>query len=677
IPWAHHSWLSLRLALTARRRSDSLRASSVTRLAANCGSSFIISSMPSALSTATSQGVSVAQAEKRLPPSRSDFSPSMSRGWASAKRRCLPQGCMRSMARVPVSTTTRKLPYSSCRITSRWAAMVANSKKRSTRAKAPLSNCAMYLSLAHRWRSSLPPRCVDRRCAPTSTARASQGTSISSSTPWCANAEANSMESVWWGLAGWVLRGLVLRRLKMPFIARSGMRRIGMPHGFWGHGWDGFVQGHGVVSAGEVFGNLGFAARFGWGDDFALYQVGQVLIQGLHAHAVAGLYRRVHLRHLGLADQVADGAGAEHDFMRRHTARAVARLAQGLRDHGLQRFGQHGADHFFFFGREHVDDPVYGLGGAGGVQRAEYQVAGFSGRHRQADGFQITHFADQDGVGVFAQGRFERGGERQCHRAYFALVDQAFLGLVHEFDRVFHRQDMAVLGFVQEIDHGRQRGRLARAGGAGHQHQPARLERQVGEDPRGVELLERQDFARNRAEHGGHAAVLGEGVDAKARQAFDFKREVDLQKFLIDFALGVAHDVVHHGMHRLVVERIDVDAPHVAVDPDHRRQTSRKVQIRRLVLDAECEQLGNVHGIPPSLRVIVLTVWFGTLGTDHYDNDCYQPPAGRGPDDPSLHGRRARASQRRPAGRCQDLQRRRGGAGGGGWPARLWRKLHP
>ena len=40
---------------------------------------------------------------------------------------------------------------------------------------------------------------------------------------------------------------------------------------------------------------------------------------------------------------------------------------------------------------------------------------------------------------------------------------------------------------------------------------------------------------------------------------------------------------------------VDVDAPHVAMHPDHGRQAGRKVQVGSLVLDAECKQLGNIH----------------------------------------------------------------------------------
>ena len=101
---------------------------------------------------------------------------------------------------------------------------------------------------------------------------------------------------------------------------------------------------------------------------------------------------------------------------------------------------------------------------------------------------------------------------------------------------------------------------------------------------------------RNGPEHRAGAAVLVEGVDAKARQAVDLEREVALQRFLVGLALRVVHDVVHHGVHLLVVERVDVDAAHVAVHADHRRQAGRQVQVGSLVLDGERQQLGNVHG---------------------------------------------------------------------------------
>ena len=68
-----------------------------------------------------------------------------------------------------------------------------------------------------------------------------------------------------------------------------------------------------------------------------------------------------------------------------------------------------------------------------------------------------------------------------------------------------------------------------------------------------------------------------------------------LEVLLVHLALRVAHDVVHHGVHVLVLHRRQVDAPDVAVDADHRRQPRRQVQVGGLVLDREGEELGDVH----------------------------------------------------------------------------------
>src|SRR5688572_11214668 len=91
-----------------------------------------------------------------------------------------------------------------------------------------------------------------------------------------------------------------------------------------------------------------------------LDQVLEALVERLHAVLLAGLDRRIHLRDLGLADQVPDGRVADHDLVRGRAAAAFF-LQQRLRDDRAQRLRQHGADHFLFRGREHVDDAVDGL----------------------------------------------------------------------------------------------------------------------------------------------------------------------------------------------------------------------------------------------------------------------------------------------------------------------------
>ena len=67
--------------------------------------------------------------------------------------------------------------------------------------------------------------------------------------------------------------------------------------------------------------------------------------------------------------------------------------------------GQLRADLLLLVGGEDVDDAVDRALGAGGVQRAEDDVAGFGRRDGRLDRLQVAHFADQDHVGVLTQGR--------------------------------------------------------------------------------------------------------------------------------------------------------------------------------------------------------------------------------------------------------------------------------
>ena len=133
---------------------------------------------------------------------------------------------------------------------------------------------------------------------------------------------------------------------------------------------------------------------------------------------------------------------------------------------------------------------------------------------------------------------FSARRRRQGVRADFALVDQALLGLVHEFDRVFHGQDVAELRFHWVVDHGRQRGGLAEPVGPVTSTRPRGFKGQVAKIFGGVELFQCQDLAGNGPEHRTGAAVVVEGVDAKTRQAIDLKRKVDLQETLRSACAG-------------------------------------------------------------------------------------------------------------------------------------------
>jgi hypothetical protein len=163
-------------------------------------------------------------------------------------------------------------------------------------------------------------------------------------------------------------------------------------------------------------------------------------------------------------------------------------------------------------------------------------------------------FAHQDDVRVFTQRRAQRFVEAMRVAVHFALVDQALLRGVHEFDRILDGEDVAVFVLVDVVDHRRQRGRLARTGRAGHQDQALRLLDHLAEQRRAGQVLEGEHLGRNGTEHRTGATVLVERVHTEARQRRDLEGEVHFEEFLVIAALLVGHDVVHQRMDLLVVQ---------------------------------------------------------------------------------------------------------------------------
>jgi len=109
--------------------------------------------------------------------------------------------------------------------------------------------------------------------------------------------------------------------------------------------------------------------------------------------------------------------------------------------------------------------------------------------------------------------------------ADFALVDHRAHVLMDELDRVLDRDDVLAHSVVHVIDHRRERGRLARAGGAGEQHDAALLLGGVrattgGRDSSSIVLMWR-GIARQAIEI---TPALLEGVDPEARRHRGFRR---------------------------------------------------------------------------------------------------------------------------------------------------------
>ncbi len=88
---------------------------------------------------------------------------------------------------------------------------------------------------------------------------------------------------------------------------------------------------------------------------------------------------------------------------------------------------------------------------------------------------------------------------------------------MHEFHRVFERDDVAGLGFVDLVKDGGERRGFAGAGRAGDEDQAGFFLRQFLEDFRQAQLFQRRNLRGQLAQDGGKISALRKDVDAETR----------------------------------------------------------------------------------------------------------------------------------------------------------------
>src|SRR5213594_25953 len=167
---------------------------------------------------------------------------------------------------------------------------------------------------------------------------------------------------------------------------------------------------------------------------------------------------------------------------------------------------------------------------------------------------------------------------------------------VDELDRVFHRDDVPLELLVDLVDHRRERGALARPGGARHEHQAPRLLGQLRHHTRQSQLFEGPHVERDLPDHERHAAALLEAVAAEPRQVLDAEREVelvvDLEPLLLvlrEYRVGDRERVLgrEHRLRRGVHD--------VPVHPQLGTLARHDMQVRRVPLDHLFEQGAEIH----------------------------------------------------------------------------------
>ena len=130
----------------------------------------------------------------------------------------------------------------------------------------------------------------------------------------------------------------------------------------------------------------------------------------------------------------------------------------------------------------------------------EHEVAGLGGGERRADRLLVAHLADQDHVGVLAQDAPHRAGEALGVRA----PTSRWL-MIERLSRCRYSIGSSSVtmwrapGRVDVVDHRRERRRLARAGRAGEEDDPALLLGEVADHLGQAEVVDRAHLERDRA----------------------------------------------------------------------------------------------------------------------------------------------------------------------------------
>ena len=250
-----------------------------------------------------------------------------------------------------------------------------------------------------------------------------------------------------------------------------------------------------------------------------------------------------------------------------------ALASSAWRHHALEHEGQLGADLRLLVRREHVEDAVDGLHAAVGVQRARSTRWPVSAMISAASMVSRSRISPTSTTSGSCRRMYLSAVLKLCGvGAHLALVDEAVLVRVQVLDRILDRHDVLVTLGVDLVDDRRERGALARAGGAGDQHQAARLLRRArpppaaGPAPAKVRIL--KGMVRKAP---ATAPRCMKRLARKRESALHAEGEVELVVLLELVLLRVGEDRVAEllGLHRR--ERRGLQRHQLAVDAELRR----------------------------------------------------------------------------------------------------------
>ena len=209
------------------------------------------------------------------------------------------------------------------------------------------------------------------------------------------------------------------------------------------------------------------------------------------------------------------------------TGRRLAVLGAGqlLGDDPHDGLGELGGHEPLLFRGDHADQAFQDLGRVRIEHGGEDLVPGLGREQGEPDGRGVAEISGDDHVGVLGDRLLDPLRGRGDVRADLALGDEGLLVGIDRLDGILDRDDLAVDRLVQVVDQGREGGRLAGAGWAGHDGQAAADQGDLAEDRRQVELLERADCGRHDPQDQPRAAALAVQAAPEPPQVLERPRE--------------------------------------------------------------------------------------------------------------------------------------------------------
>ena len=281
----------------------------------------------------------------------------------------------------------------------------------------------------------------------------------------------------------------------------------------------------------QVVGRIGLADGFIIVDGAGNIKVEQVLVESLHAVALAARHQVFNAHQIAFEYQVLHGRCVNHQIDNSRTPFAAFFHHKTLADNAHQVHRQ--INQYLFmplFGIQ-VHDTFDGLVGRGGVDGEDTQVAGL----RQLQGvfhtIYGTHLTHTDYIRRLTHRTLHGNFPIRGIDADFALGNDGTAWNVQVFDRVFDGDDVAGQVAVAVVKHGRHRSGFTRTGGTGQNQQAALLHDQLFQFQRQGQVFHRRDIGIDAAHYQAAAALLVIGVDTVTHVAFGLDGIVDFQLF--------------------------------------------------------------------------------------------------------------------------------------------------